>query len=85
MKYTEINSFLSSERKVNIILRAGAVIISIGCIILLTEILHSLLHDKVEIGFAPDNLITLCISMALFWPFSFVAIQGKIPKKWSPY
>ncbi|WP_087464038.1 hypothetical protein [Oleiphilus messinensis] len=85
LKIRDIEEIFFTEKKVNALLRIGAIIMTFGCLILFAESFHKLIHEASGAGLSFGNVLRVCLSVFLFWPMSYVAIKGKGPKKWSPY
>lgn len=81
----DIEEIFSTEKRVNVFLRVGAIIMTFGCLILFTESFYKILHDPWFNETSLGDLFDALLSGLLFWPMSYVAIKGKGPKKWSPY
>jgi hypothetical protein len=80
-----MDNLLKAEVKVNVIVR----LLSIPLTILLLIVFAISLHDLVLYPLTFDGIIKnsfkILLMANLLWPFSYVAIKGKIPKHWHPY
>lgn len=79
----DIEKIFSTEKRVNVFLRIGAVVMTLGCLIIFTESFYEILHGSWKDEISLGNLLDMLFIGWLFWPMSYVAIKGKGPKKWS--
>ena len=77
--------FTSPKRKIGIIIRFFACILSIGFLAVFAASLNAVFTRPALDLALFRNLVAAAFFFAAFWPVSYVAIKGFAPKTWHPY
>lgn len=79
------NLVVLKPKSVNPIIRLFALIVTLLCIPTFSFAIVDLLTSPYAFEQSVKNALIAGTIALFFWPFSYVAIKGKLPSKWHPY
>ena len=77
--------FVIKKTPVNLVIRVLAIILTVVSIPTLSFAVVKLLSEPFSFAESVKSVTVAGITAYLLWPFSYVAIKGKVPSTWHPY